>query len=81
MPIGQFGTRNLGGKDSASARYIHTNLNPITRYIFPEPDDHVLKYVEDDGQMVEPEWYLPILPMILVNGGDGIGTGWSSNVP
>jgi DNA topoisomerase-2 len=42
MPIGQFGTRALGGKDHASARYIHTKLNPITRLIFKEEDDHVL---------------------------------------
>ncbi len=49
MPIGQFGTRNLGGKDSASSRYIFTKLNKITRYIFREEDDACLDYVEDDG--------------------------------
>lgn len=49
--------------------------------MFPEPDDHLLKYLEDDGQIVEPEWYLPILPMVLVNGAEGIGTGWSTNIP
>lgn len=31
--------------------------------------------------MVEPEWYLPIIPMVLVNGTEGIGTGWSTNIP
>jgi hypothetical protein len=41
MPIGQFGTRNLGGKDAASARYIHTNLNKITRYLFKEEDGKI----------------------------------------
>lgn len=49
MPNGQFGSRNQGGKEAASARYIFTNLNKITRVIFPEPDDHVLNYLEDDG--------------------------------
>jgi DNA topoisomerase-2 len=34
----------MGGKDAASARYIHTKLNPITRLIFPEDDDHTLNY-------------------------------------
>ncbi len=52
MPNGQFGSRNQGGEDHASARYIFTCLNKVTRYIFPEPDDHVLTYVEDDGQLV-----------------------------
>jgi DNA topoisomerase-2 len=70
----------MGGKESASARYIYTQLNKITRAIFHEDDDHVVKYLEDDGQMVEPSWYIPILPMVLVNGAEGIGTGWSTNV-
>lgn len=52
MPNGQFGSRNLGGKDHASARYIFTNLNRVARLLFPEPDDHSLTYVEDDGQIV-----------------------------
>ncbi|EAR83749.1 DNA topoisomerase IV (macronuclear) [Tetrahymena thermophila SB210] len=81
MPIGQFGTRNQGGKEHASARYIFTSLSKITRILFPEHDDHVLKYLEDDNQVVEPEWYMPIIPMCLVNGSSGIGTGWSTDIP
>ena len=77
LPNGQFGTRLEGGKDSASERYIFTLLNPITRFIFPKEDEHILNYLDDDGTMVEPEWYIPIIPMILVNGGKGIGTGFS----
>ncbi|KAI0978809.1 hypothetical protein GJ496_000179 [Pomphorhynchus laevis] len=81
LPIGQFGTRIMGGKDAASARYIFTALNPITRFIFTKQDDPVLNYINDDGQFVEPDWYCPIIPMVLVNGSDGIGTGWSTKVP
>jgi len=80
-PIGQFGTRLQGGKDAASPRYIFTTLCPITRTIFHEQDDALLTYLDDDGQRIEPEWYVPILPMVLVNGSDGIGTGWSSYIP
>lgn len=80
-PNGQFGTRLHGGDDSASERYIFTQLNPLTRYIFPELDDPVLNYLNDDGTMVEPEYYLPILPFALVNGISGIGTGFSCNIP
>lgn len=81
MPNGQFGTRNQGGSDHASNRYIFTMLNKITRKIFREEDDHVLEYLEDDGQIVEPNWYVPIIPMVLVNGAEGIGTGWSTFIP
>jgi len=80
LPNGQFGTRLQGGKDSASERYIFTALNPITRAIFPEADDKILHYLDDDGFPVEPVHYGPIIPMILVNGSKGIGTGFSTDI-
>ena len=81
VPVGQFGTRALGGKDAASARYIFTKLSPLTRALFPELDDALLPPLEDDGQAVEPEFYVPILPVALINGSVGIGTGWSTTIP
>ena len=81
VPSGQFGTRLQGGKDHASPRYIFTRLAPICRAIFPECDDALLDYLDEDGQVIEPEHYLPILPLVLVNGADGIGTGWSTSIP
>ena len=80
-PQGQFGSRLHGGDDSASERYIFTQLNPLTRAIFPEADDAVLTYLNDDGTMVEPEFYCPIIPFALMNGISGIGTGFSCNIP
>ena len=80
MPNGQFGTRLQGGKDSASERYIFTLLNKITRTIFPVEDGPVLEYLNDDGLSVEPVYYAPIIPMILVNGSKGIGTGFSTDI-
>jgi DNA topoisomerase-2 len=56
-------------------------LSPLARAIFHKSDDALLAYLNDDGQSIEPEWYMPILPMVLVNGGEGIGTGWSSSLP
>jgi len=81
LPNGQFGTRLQGGDDSASERYIFTLLNPLTRAIFPEADDAILTYINDDGTIVEPEYYVPIIPFALVNGISGIGTGFSCNIP
>jgi DNA topoisomerase-2 len=80
VPSGQFGTRLQGGKDSASERYIFTYLNKITRLIFPQEDDAILKYLDDDGYPVEPVYYAPIIPMVLVNGAKGIGTGFSTDI-
>ena len=80
QPNGQFGTRLQGGKDSASERYIFTQLSKITRAIFREEDDPILNYLDDDGSIVEPMFYVPIIPTILVNGAKGIGTGFSTDI-
>lgn len=74
-PNGQFGTRAQGGSDAASPRYIFTQLTPIARKMFRAADDPLLQYLDEDGKKIEPEWYMPVIPMILVNGADGIGTG------
>jgi DNA topoisomerase-2 len=79
-PSGQFGTRRMGGKDAASPRYIFTCLEPIARIIFHPDDDDLLTYLNDDGASIEPEFYVPVIPMVLVNGSDGIGTGYSSAI-
>ena len=81
MPNGQFGTRIMGGSDAASPRYIHTELNKIVDTLFPPIDSDLLAHNYDDGVQVEPIYYLPIIPMVLVNGMVGIGTGFSTSVP
>jgi DNA topoisomerase-2 len=81
MPNGQFGTRLQGGKDSASERYIFTKLNTVTRFLFKKTDDAILQYLDDDGTGVEPIFYVPIIPLVLVNGAEGIGTGFSTKIP
>lgn len=81
QPLGQFGTRINGGKDAASPRYIFTMLSPLAKLLFPAADSNLLKFLFDDNQKVEPEWYIPIIPMVLVNGADGIGTGWACRIP
>lgn len=80
-PCGNFGYRRMGGDEHASSRYIFTYLDPIARKIFIEQDDCILKYQEDEGETIEPEYYCPIIPMILVNGSKGVGTGWSTDIP
>ena len=80
-PCGQFGTRLMGGKDASQTRYIFTRLSKETRTLFDQKDDAVLTYLDDDGRSIEPEHYIPVLPMVLVNGTEGIGTGFSCYVP
>uniref|UniRef100_A0A6C0DMB8 DNA topoisomerase (ATP-hydrolyzing) n=1 Tax=viral metagenome TaxID=1070528 RepID=A0A6C0DMB8_9ZZZZ len=79
-PKGQMGSRISGGQDASSPRYIYTLLSKLTKLIFKEEDNTILNYLDEDGLSIEPEYYVPIIPMILVNGGIGIGTGYSTNI-
>jgi len=78
---GNFGSRYQCGKDAASPRYIFTRLSDITQDMFNPNDTPLLTFLNDDGMLIEPEWYLPIIPMVLVNGCEGIGTGYSTFIP
>jgi DNA topoisomerase II len=80
-PNGNFGYRRQGGKDHADARYIYTEMDPCTSSIYREEDEEILCYNYDDEKKVEPKTYAPIVPMILINGAQGIGTGFSTNIP
>jgi DNA topoisomerase-2 len=80
-PIGQFGSRLQGGKDAASARYIHTHLESIVDTILRKEDSTILKHIDDDGLLVEPETYFPVVPLLVINGCIGIGTGFSTDIP
>lgn len=78
---GQFGTRLHGGKDAASSRYIFAQISKIVKLIYRPEDQCILEYQYDDGVQTEPTNFIPIIPMLLVNGSVAIATGWSTNVP
>ncbi|XBI08063.1 hypothetical protein VPH35_135862 [Triticum aestivum] len=68
--------QQLGGKDAGSTKDLYTRLPPVTRLIFPKDDDILLNYLNEDGQSIEPSWYMPVIPMVLVNGSEDMGTGY-----
>ena len=55
--------------------------SPLARILFNINDEPLLNTLFDDNLRIEPEFYAPIIPMVLVNGADGIGTGWSTKIP
>ena len=81
VPEGQFGSRLQGGKDAASSRYINTFIQDYTKIIFDKRDRPLLNFLVEDGTQIEPDRFKPIIPMVLVNGASGIGTGWSTDIP
>jgi DNA topoisomerase-2 len=81
QPIGQFGSRLAGGKDAAAPRYIFTCLSSTTRKVYIKEDEQVLEYLDDEGMTIEPKYFAPIIPMVLVNGATGIATAFSTSIP
>jgi DNA topoisomerase II len=80
MPNGQYGTREQGGKNHAAPRYIFTEPSPLARSVFHLSDDPLLTYLKEDNDWIEPEFYMPVIPLILINGAEGIGTGKETQV-
>jgi DNA topoisomerase-2 len=77
-PDGNFGTRFV--KDPSASRYIYTYLSDIAKYIFRKEDEPILQEQTFEGQKIEPKYYYPIIPMVLVNGSEGLSVGFSSNI-
>lgn len=77
-PEGQFGSRLT--KEAGAGRYIFSRLTPFFRQIFRKEDDAILEHNYTDGEKIEPKLYLPLLPMVLVNGASGTGTGHSCEI-
>jgi DNA topoisomerase-2 len=80
-PDGLFGSREEGGKDASAGRYIFTKLEWWFPIVFKKEDMDLLTFREEDGKQIEPNFMLPILPMHVINGAHGVGTGWSSYIP
>ena len=78
---GNIGNRLSLGQKHGAARYVFCMLSKIARLIFPEADDQLLEHVEEEGEEAEPKYYVPIVPLVLINGTTGIGTGFSSDIP
>lgn len=77
-PIGQFGSRL--SPVPAAHRYIFTKLSKNFRQYFRKEDDIILEHLYEDEYKIEPNYFIPILPGVLLNGSQGIGTGFASTI-
>lgn len=80
MPLleedGQFGSLRV--PEAGAPRYIGTRLHKNFKNVYC--DFELLNYKLEEGESIEPEYFLPIIPMILINGSSGIAVGFSSNI-
>ncbi len=75
---GQFGSRL--SNEAAAPRYIHVKISKNWDKFFKENDQDIVEYLYDDGEKVEPKYFIPVIPTILLNGCDGVGNGFKSKI-
>lgn len=73
---GQFGS--LRSPEPGAPRYIGTKLSKNFRLLYK--DFELLENKEEEGEIIEPNFFLPIIPTVLLNGSSGIAVGFSSNI-
>jgi DNA topoisomerase-2 len=73
---GQFGS--LRSPQAGAPRYIGTKLSDNFRLLYK--DFELLEYKEEEGELIEPKYFLPIIPTVLLNGSSGIAVGFASNI-
>lgn len=76
---GQFGS--IMGKEASSPRYISVAVSGVIRKIYRKEDEGILEYNYLGEERLEPKFFLPVIPMFLVNGMNGIGSGYATKTP
>lgn len=79
-PNGQFGTR-LNSNTAAAPRYIYTESSEYSKLLFNKDDLNLVEPQIEENVTIEPKFYMTILPIVLINGSEGIGTGFSTFIP
>ena len=77
---GQFGSRYHGGTNAAHPRYINTRPETLFPFIIRREDTPILDFLTEEGECIEPKTFYPIIPLVLINGANGIATGYSTCV-
>lgn len=75
---GNFGSAFIN--DAAATRYIFARMNPILKQLFVKDDTVNLEHQSFEGTKIEPRFYVPTLPMIAVNGSEGVSIGFAQKI-
>jgi len=75
---GNFGSAFIN--EAAATRYIFARMNPILKQLFVKDDFVNLEHQNFEGAKIEPRYYVPTLPMLAINGSDGVSIGYAQKI-
>lgn len=78
MREGNFGTRF--SQQASAPRYIYTFGNDSFFKLFSKEDTPVLVNQYFEGAKIEPRFYVPLLPILLINGSEGVSSGFAQKI-
>mgnify|MGYP006079350623 CR=1 FL=1 len=75
---GNFGSAFIN--DAAATRYIFARMAPILKQLYVKDDFVNLQHQNFEGAKIEPRYYVPTLPMLAINGSDGVSIGYAQKI-
>jgi len=75
---GNFGSTFI--PDASATRYIFARMNPILKSIFIKDDYEILNHQLFENESIEPRFYVPVLPLIAINGSEGVSIGFAQKI-
>lgn len=75
---GNFGSAFIN--EAAATRYIFARMNPVLPKLFVQDDFVNLEHQNFEGAKIEPRYYVPTLPLILINGSEGVSIGFAQKI-
>ena len=75
---GNFGSSFIN--DAAATRYIFARMNPILKQLYVKDDFVNLEHQNFEGAKIEPRFYVPVLPMLAINGSEGVSIGFAQKI-
>ena len=68
------------GQESSAPRYTRLKVSDFSKKLFPKVEFEILEKQYFEGDYIEPKFLIPVLPVLLLNGSEGLTVGFKSKI-